>query len=245
MTGQTELLIVTLARLLLDARSVAAGASSPIPGAAMLLRATDRQRPIRMSMLGSSKHNFFTNGTVELFDAAGQGRIDAFFLGGGQIDGGGNVNLVGAGEYPRSKVRWPGTFGSAYLYFVVPKVILFREEHSRRVLVEKVDFISAPGTSAPNIYRKGGPAALLTSKCLFHFDQAAGRFRLASLHPGVTLEEVRDCTGFQFDLAPGLGETPGPTPQEADALRTRVAKELAETYPEFARKLERELLQAA
>ncbi len=66
-----------------------------------------------------------------------------FFLSGGQIDGHGNINLVEIGDYAHPKVRFPGSFGSAYLYYVVPKVILFRTEHSRRTLVPRVDFISA------------------------------------------------------------------------------------------------------
>ena len=101
-----------------------------------------------MSLLQSRKHNFFTDGARELFDCAGQGRIDVFFLSGGQIDGAGNVNLVSTGDYAHPQVRFPGSFGSAYLYYVVPKVILFRTEHSRRTLVPKVDFISAPGANA-------------------------------------------------------------------------------------------------
>ncbi len=60
------------------------------------------------------------------------------------------------GDYAHPKVRFPGSFGSAYLYYVVPKVILFRTEHSRRTLVPKVDFISAPGASEPNVYRPAG-----------------------------------------------------------------------------------------
>lgn len=245
MSGRNETLIVTIARLLRGVRTVAVGAASPIPAAAtMLVRATQETPPVRISVLGSARHNFFTNGVVELFDAAGQGRIDAFFLGGGQIDGSANVNLVGAGEYPATKVRWPGCFGSSYLYFVVPRVILFREEHTRRVLVDKVDFVSAPGTSDSHVYRQGGPAALLTSKCLFDFDRAKGRFRLASLHAGVTLEDVRDNTGFDFDVRPDLGTTPGPTAEEAAVLRERIVGELAETYPDFAQKLARELATA-
>ena len=69
---------------------------------------------LRVSVLGSERHNPFTDGGVELFDCAAQGRIDAFFLGGGQIDGEANINLVGVGGYPHSRVRWPGSFGSAY-----------------------------------------------------------------------------------------------------------------------------------
>ncbi len=161
-----ELLITCVARLLTGLHHVAVGASSPIPAAgAMLVRAQDEAAgrvPLRVSILGSEAHNFFTNGGVELFDCAAQGRVDAFFLGGGQIDGQGNINLVGSGEYPQTDVRWPGSFGSSFMYFVVPRVILFREEHSPRVLVEHVDFVSAPGTSAANVVRPGGPHALLT-----------------------------------------------------------------------------------
>ena len=156
-----EVLICTIARLLDGVRHVAVGASSPIPAAgAMLLRALQQAAGVagpRISILGSVEHNFFTNGSAELFDCAGQGRIDAFFLGGGQIDGRGNVNLVGTGDYPQSQVRWPGSFGSAYLYYVVPRVILFRAEHTPRALVEQVDFISAPGVSDDGVFRSGGP----------------------------------------------------------------------------------------
>ncbi len=74
-----------------------------------------------MSLLQSRKHNFFTEGGVELFDCAGQGRMDVFFLSGGEIDGEGNINLVGIGDHDKPQVRFPGSFGSAYLYFVVPK----------------------------------------------------------------------------------------------------------------------------
>lgn len=240
-----ELLIVCAARLLEGARHVAVGASSPIPAAgAMLLRARSQSEgaaPLRLSILGSERHNFFTNGAVELFDCAGQGRVDAFFLGGGQIDGQGNVNLVGVGGYPRNAVRWPGSFGSAYLYFVVPRVILLREEHSRRVLVDRVDFISAPGTSAQGVYRRGGPYALLTPMGLFMFDAQRARFRLLSLHPGRSLAELRDATGFDFDLDPRLAATAPPTPIELALLRTRVLSEIAQTYPHFAAELQADL----
>jgi len=96
-------------------------------------------------------------------------------------------------------VRFPGSFGSGYLYYVVPKVILFRLEHSRRTLVPKVSFISAPGGSAENVHRPGGPVGLITNRCLFSFDRAAKRFTLASVHPGHTVEEVIENTGFEFN----------------------------------------------
>ncbi len=227
-----ELLADVIARLIGDVRHVAVGNASPIPAtAALLARERGKGRPY-VSLLQSRKHNFFTDGARELFDCAGQGRIDVFFLSGGQIDGAGNVNLVSTGDYDHPKVRFPGSFGSAYLYYVVPKVILFRIEHSRRTLVPRVDFISAPGASAKNVYRPGGPIALVTSRCLFSF--ANGRFTLTSVHPGHTAEEVIDNTGFDFDRPAEVPETPAPSPATLKLMREMVALQLAEVYPQFA-----------
>jgi glutaconate CoA-transferase subunit B len=232
-----ELLIACVAHLLAGLRHVAVGASSPIPAAgAMLVRAQDEiagREPLRISILGSEEHNFFTDGGVELFDCAAQGRVDAFFLGGGQIDGQGNINLVGSGKYPHNEVRWPGSFGSSFMYFVVPRVILFREEHSPRVFVERVDFISAPGTSASNVQRRGGPYALLTGMALFSFNKARARFRLESVHPGFTAIDVRAATGFDYDAPANLPQTPEPDIATLALLRGRVRSELAESYPQF------------
>src|ERR1700687_1507182 len=204
-----ELLADVICRLIGDVRHVAVGAVCRIPAsAALLARERSGGKPF-VSLLGSRAHTFFTDGARELFDCAGQGRIDVFFLSGGQIDGEGNINLVSVGDYDKPRVRFPGSFGSAYLYYVVPKVILFRAEHSRRTLVPKVDFISAPGTSAGNVYRPGGPIALVTNRCLFTF--AKGRFTLASVHPGPLVEEVIENPGFDFDKPASVPETPTPS----------------------------------
>lgn len=233
----TELLIAVIARLLEGCRHVVTGASSPIPGAAALLAREISGGVLHVNVLGSTRHNAFTNGGVELFDLAAQGRIDAFFLGGGQIDGQANINLVGTGRYPDVEVRWPGSFGSSYLYFLVPRVILFREEHTRRVMVPKVDFVSAPGVSPANVYRPGGPYKMVTGLGLFAFDRQRGRFRLESVHPGHTVEEILDNTGFAFDREPPVPVTPAPEPGVLQLLRSRIRGQIAEAYPRFAASL--------
>ena len=233
-----ELLAATVADLIGIVRHIAVGNASPIPAtAALLARARGRElnldRPY-VSLLGSQKHTFWTDGGRELFDCAGQGRIDVFFLSGGEIDGEGNINLVCIGDYTRPKARFPGSFGSAYLYYVVPKVILFRLEHTRRTLVPKVDFISAPGASADNVHRPGGPVALITNRCLFAFDRMRRRFTLASVHPGHTVAEVIDNTGFDFDRSVDAPTTPAPSNDDLRILRAVVAPQLMEVYPKFA-----------
>jgi glutaconate CoA-transferase subunit B len=230
----TEHLIATIARLLAGCRNVVIGNASPIPGSAALLARELAGGALRLTILGSRKHTDFTDGGVETFDRAAQGRVDAFFLGGGQIDGEANINLVGAGAYPRRTVRFPGSFGSAYLYYVVPRVILFRTEHSRRTLVPKVDFVSAPGTSPPGVYRPGGPWKLLTGRGLFAFDRARRRFALESVHPGHSVEEIVANTGFDFDRPGVVPATPDPDARALGLIRGRIRDEIAETYPKFA-----------
>jgi glutaconate CoA-transferase subunit B len=227
--SKTELMIALLAREVMGLGHVVAGAISPLPAAAALL--AQAMGGTRATILGSKRFNCFTEGGRELFDCAAEGRIDGFFLSGGQIDGSANINLVGVGDPARPTVRFPGSFGSAYLYFLVPKIVLFREEHSRRSLVSRVDFISAPGTSPPGVYRRGGPKSLVTGLARFSF---AGRFRLESIHPGHDLSEIEAATGFDFDRPASLPVTPGPTNAELDLIRGRIREEVAETYPIFA-----------
>ncbi|HSS64407.1 MAG TPA: CoA-transferase [Gammaproteobacteria bacterium] len=232
-----ELLIVTIATMLDGLGHVAVGAASPVPGAAALLARARSQGSLRVSLLGSRRHNAFTDGGKELFDCAAQGRIDAFFLGGAQIDGEANINLVGVGGYPKAKARFPGSFGSSYLYFLVPRVILFSLEHSPRVMVPRVDFVSAPGVSPDGIYRPGGPYALVTNRCVFAFDRKARRFRLLTAHPGEDLNSIRGNTGFDFDAPERVPETPVPGEAELGLLGGQVGREIAEVYPTFARRL--------
>jgi glutaconate CoA-transferase subunit B len=103
--------------------------------------------------------------------------------------------------------------------------------------VEKVDFISAPGASADNVYRPGGPRALITNRCLFAFDGRRRRFALTSVHPGHTVAEVIDNTGFAFDHSKDVRTTPAPSREDLRVLRTVVAPQLVEVYPQFAAKV--------
>jgi len=108
------------------------------------------------------------------------------------------------------------------MYSVVKKTILFREEHSKRVLVPKVEFVSARGT----------PGALLTGKALFSW--TGQRFRLESTHePG----DIRSETGFQYDAPEKAPLTPAPTAEDLALLRSSVAKRIAPDYPDFARRV--------
>ena len=236
-----ERMATAIARLILDpsappVRHIAVGAASPIPAAACWL-VRKGGHPVRLSLLHKHSGNPFTEGTRELFDLTGQGRIDLFFLGGGQIDGQANINLIGTGEWPGRGVRFPGSFGSAFMYLMTPRTILFREEHSPRVLVPRVDIVSAPGVSAPEVFRRGTAQALVTGRCVFGFDPGRGRFTLVSTHPGATVESIRAQTGFDYDEPEMVPTTPDPSEAELALLRGSVCDEMVETYPEFCRRV--------
>ena len=229
-------LICTLARLLQNRKYVAVGANSPIPGAATLLARELSGRTMRIEILGSRKYSTFS-GLADLFDSACTGRLDAFFLSPGQIDGEANINMVGIGSYPRLDVRWPGGHGSPLLYMMVPNIILFRPDHQRRTLVPKVDFITAPGVSQSNVYRPGGPAALVTSMAQFSFFRKRKRFRLESVHPEVSVDAVIQNTGFDFDYSKSVPVTPEPDRSMLKLINGLVIDQISELYPNFAASL--------
>jgi glutaconate CoA-transferase subunit B len=201
-----------------EAKHVAVGAASPIPATGVYLH-QQRHPALRTSMLHKRRGNPFTEGSRELFDLAGQGRIDVFFLGGAQIDGEASINLVRADGR-----RFPGSFGSAFMYPMAKNTILFREEHSKRVLVPKVEFVSA----------RGDPAALLTGKALFSWQKEKRRFYLESQHEA---GDIRAETGFDFDKPMEIRLTPPPSADDLALLRGPVARAIAADYPDFAKRV--------
>jgi len=229
-----ELVIGLIARLLRNAGTVAVGSSSPVPAAAALLAQATSEGKTRALIFRNNISDPFPESGSELYDRIGQGRIDVCFLSGGQIDGRANLNMVGVGGYPRTKVRFPGSHGTPFIYLMVPRVIIYRDEHSRRVLVPKVDFISAPGMSPPGVYRRGGPTDLITSMAHFTFDRENGSFTLSSVHPGHTVDEVIENTGFEFNRPGDVPQTSTPPADWLALLHGPVREQVAETYPLFA-----------
>ena len=81
------------------------------------------------------------------------------------------------------------------------------------------------------MHRPGGPIALINNLCLFDFVKDRGGFRLRSIHPGHTLEEVRDNTAFDFETPEDVPATPLPDGDTLAILRGSVAARIAEVYP--------------
>lgn len=166
--------------------------------------------------------------TADIFSMVARGEISFGFGSGAQIDQYGNLNTTLIGDYDRPMLRMLGAvllpehfslFGREYILI----------DHNPRKFVERVDFISGAGylDGGPDArpragLHRGGPRWVLTELGVFDFDEATGRMRVKSIHPGYTLAEVQERTGFEL-LAPAtVPETAPPTDEELHLLRTEI-----------------------
>ncbi|MBI4260162.1 MAG: CoA-transferase subunit beta, partial [Actinobacteria bacterium] len=154
------------------------------------------------------------------------GLIDVGFLQGSQIDRFGNINttVIGGRGYARPKVRLPGSGGACEIAINARKVFVMMPQ-ARRSFVERIDFRTSPGHSgdperdAARGFLGAGPVAAVTDLGTYRFDRATGEMTLATLHPGVSVGQVREATGWELTVADDLAETPPPTDEELRLIR--------------------------
>lgn len=230
-----EFMAIIISREVRNLETVGVGAASPIPAAGCLLAEQLHAPQATIIILGSKDYHPFQGGSSELHFLAQRGELDLFFLSGLQIDSHGNINLHVLGDYQLPKMRLPGAYGSAMLYYMARRVILFRTEHTPRTFVKKVDFITAPGITSARVYQPGGPTKVVTPKAVLGWNRFNKRWYLESVHPGINVAEVLENTGFDLEVPSSLAITPSPTDKELQTLRTKVRPKLEKIYPEFTR----------
>ncbi|HJP65161.1 MAG TPA: CoA-transferase [Actinomycetota bacterium] len=150
-----------------------------------------------------------------------RGLIDVGFLGASQIDRFGNINTTVIGEYATPKVRLPGSGGACEIAINAKKVFVIMPQ-STRSFVERVDFVTSPGHLAgvrPTSWIGAGPSVVVTDLGVYRFTSDTGEMEVATLHPGVTLDQAQANTTWPLRAAGDLGETPPPTPEELSLIR--------------------------
>ncbi len=236
--SDAELLAVLLSREVRDGEVSACGALSHIPAAGLLLAQATHAPNAELIILNSVFNPFRTSKQFHFL--AQRGDLGLFFASGVQIDRYGNYNLHQLGPDPdHPQVRFPGGYGGGMIYYGARRTVVFRTEHTVRSLVEKVDYISACGSSPPDVLRYGNPTKVITPKAIFRFEKDVGTLRLDTIHPGYTMDEIRDCTGFDLGVNDDIAETPAPTEEELRALRVVVRTKMIDTgtYADWARKV--------
>jgi glutaconate CoA-transferase, subunit B len=152
------------------------------------------------------------------------GRITVGFLGGAQIDRFGNLNTTVIGKYASPKVRLPGAGGAPEIASSCGQVYIVMRQ-GLRSFVKEIDFLTSMGHGSTGTERKSlglktkGPVLLVTDLCMMSPDPSSSEFTVASLHPGVTREQVRTNTGWDVKFADSVTETPPPNSLELETLR--------------------------
>ena len=154
-----------------------------------------------------------------------QGNVDLGFIGGAEVDRFGNLNTSYVGDPSRPTVKLPGSGGGADIAILSRRWVTLMT-HERRRLVDRVSLVTSPGygDGSPGWRKRngligGGPAAIITTLAVLRFPDGGGEAYVASVHPGRTLEDVRENTGWDVKISDDAGETPPPTPAELAAIR--------------------------
>ncbi len=161
------------------------------------------------------------------------GRVDVGFLGAAQIDKFGNINTtVIGGTYEAPRVRLPGAGGAPEIATAAKEVAIILKQ-SKRTFVEKLDFVTSsgyfPNSSGlgTNGLRGRGPTTVITDLGIMVSDPATRELLLTTLHPGVSVEQARNETGWPLRVAPSLEVTLKPNAKELAALRDLHARTAA------------------
>ena len=239
--SKNEIMIAASARLLVGARNCFVGVGLPniVCNLAQRTVATEMQliyesgvygaRPERLP-LSIGDPTLVTGATAitsmyELFAYYLQrGLVDVAFLGGAQIDRYGSLNTTVIGDYATPKVRLPGSGGACEIAIHARQVLVIMRQ-AQRSFVDRLDFRTSPGHSgdpardAARGWSGSGPTNVVTDLGTYAFDDATGEMTLRTLHPGVTLEDVRANMGWEPRVFDDLGETPAPTQEELRLIR--------------------------
>lgn len=240
-----ELMVTCAARLLEDGATAAVGTGVPC-AAAMLAQRTGSpsltvffeaggvapQLPRMPISVGDSRtfyRGLMASSMCEIMETCQRGLMDYTFLGGAQIDAYGNLNSSMIGDdFARPKVRFPGSGGANDLASLCWRTMVITNHDPRR-FVEKLDFLTTPGyldgpgaREAAGLMPGTGPYRVITDLAILGYHEQTRRMEVRSLHPEVTLEQVKQQTGFEIEAAEELVETERPTDEELRVLREEV-----------------------
>jgi glutaconate CoA-transferase, subunit B len=150
------------------------------------------------------------------------GRVHLGFLGAAEVDRFGNLNSTEV-QGPSGKIRLPGSGGACDIASLAHRFVVLLE-HSKQRLPERVSFLTSPGNGDGAGWRRrmglprGGPSTVITTKAVMRFAED-GEAYLASVHPGIEVDDVRSNTGWRLRIADQLTTTSEPSVEEVQVIR--------------------------
>lgn len=240
----TELLICTAARLMTDNTTAFIGTGIPMLAAALAQRmhapnlvtvfefggsgAILDELPLAVGGESTFHRAISASGICEIFETAQRGFIEYGFLGGAQIDPFGNLNSTTIGDHDHPKVRLPGSGGANDVGSHCWLTIAIMRQDTRRFM-EKIDFITTPGyLTGPGAREKAGlppgtgPYRVVSNLAVLGYHPVTKRMMLLATQPGVSIDEVKQNTGFELIMRDPVDQNPPPTKEELHILREDV-----------------------
>lgn len=240
-----ELMCVAIAREIEDGDVIVLGSFTPLayasyilakithaPNSTLLAYAAVDFRPFQLSFVRAESSA--TRGAAcmwtmleDLNSVHLKGRGDVEAISSIQADQHGNINLSVVGEYDKPKLRGPGGAGAPEVIKMHRKMLGYFPNHSKMTFVPKVDVIT--GTryliGAEERLKAGyrpGPIRYITGLCVMSKHEKDKPFKIESLHPGVTAEQVVENTGFELEVSKDIPVTEKPTAEQVRLLREEV-----------------------
>lgn len=240
----SDLMIVASAREIKDGDVIFAGVGKPVLSA-LLAKLTFAPNAVICTESGSIgpvpdrlmlgigdnagvEHAFCCTSLWRLFADQQRGYVDIGMVGGAQVDKYGNLNstvIFGeGGDYYNPKIRFTGSGGANDIASSALRTVISMPLGPGK-FVDKIDYCTSPGWLEGGDSRtqagltQGGPSAVITDKCIFRFVEDTHEMYLASIHPGVTVENVKELVPWELKVANDLGETPVPTEAECALIQ--------------------------
>jgi len=235
-----ELMAVAAAREIKDGEKVIIGTGLPLLGA-FLAQKTHAPHMVAIYESGAidckplvtpfsvadsvlAPGSAMQGGLIEGLGIVHAGDLDVGFLGGAQIDKYGNINTHVIGDYYHPKVRFAGSGGNNDLGVGCKRTIVMML-HQKQRFPEKVDFLTTPGYLRGGDEREkmnfpgNGPSVVVSTMGILRFHPQTKEMYLESYHPGVTIEAIKENTGWDLMIADDVKETESPTPEQVRLLR--------------------------
>ena len=242
--SNTELMICVAARLFRDGTTCFIGTGIPMLAAMLASKTTApnlmpvfefggtgaimEELPLAVGEARTFHKGISALGICDTMETAQRGFIDYGFLGGAQIDPYGNLNSVVIGDHAHPKARLPGSGGGNDVGSHCWQTIAIMQHDARR-FVPRVDFVTTPGylsgpggREAAGLPRGTGPLAVVSTLALMDYDPDTCWMRLKALHPGVSVEKVKESTGFELIIPAEVGQNAPPSAEELRILRQEI-----------------------
>ena len=235
-----EMLIIAAAREINDGENIVLGVGLPMtagalakalhaPNATLMLESgiVDFDPLVPLNHIADAhamKGYSYNTDLFSIFTALYRGFVDVCFLGVGQVDKFGNLNTTTIGDYYHPDLRLPGSGGAADFISYAKRTVLTMRNGE---FMERLDYLTSPGhlqggeqrNQCGLFPRDSGPCALITTQGKFSFDKETKEMILVQVHPGVSLESIREVVPWDLKVADCLSVTEPPSDEEIAFIR--------------------------